>query len=44
LERLATAIYIPPQVHLELLAKTGPETALIAAALKGTIQVKAVVT
>ena len=40
LGRLATEVYIPPQVRLELLARTGPETALIAAALKETIQVK----
>jgi predicted nucleic acid-binding protein len=41
LGRLATEVYIPPQVQLELLAKTGTETALIAAALKATIHVKA---
>ena len=41
LGRLATEVYIPPQVQLELLAKTGSETALIAAALNATIQVKA---
>ena len=40
LGRLGTEVYIPPQVQLELLAKTGTETALIAAALKATIQVK----
>ena len=39
--RLAAEVYIPPQVRLELLAKVGPETALIAAALKGAIKVKA---
>ena len=41
LGRLGTEVYIPPQVQLELLAKTGTETALIAAALKATIHVKA---
>lgn len=41
LGRLAREVYIPPQVRLELLARTGPETALIAAALKAAIQVKA---
>ena len=41
LGRLAREVYIPPQVRLELLARTGPETALIAAALKAPIQVKA---
>jgi hypothetical protein len=41
LGRLAAEVYIPPQVRLELLARTGPETALITAALKETIQVKA---
>ena len=41
LGRLATEVYIPPQVRVELLARTGPETALIAAALKETIRVRA---
>ena len=41
LGRLATEVYIPPQVRLELLARTGPDTELIAAALKDAIQVKA---
>ena len=41
LARLAAEVYIPPQVRLELLARTGPETALIATALKEAIQVKA---
>lgn len=41
LGRLAAEIYIPPQVRIELLARTGPETALLAAALQGAIQVKA---
>jgi predicted nucleic acid-binding protein len=41
LRRLATEVYIPPQVQLELLARTGPETPLIAAALEDTIRVKA---
>ena len=40
LGRLATEVCIPPQVQLEILAKTGPETALIAAALTATIQVR----
>jgi predicted nucleic acid-binding protein len=30
LGRLAAEVYIPPQVQIELLARTGPETALIA--------------
>ena len=41
LSRLAAEVYIPPQVRLELLARTGPETALISAALQEAIQVKA---
>ena len=41
LARLAAEVYIPPQVRIELLAKAGPETVLIAAALKGAIKVKA---
>jgi predicted nucleic acid-binding protein len=41
LGRLAREVYIPPQVRLELFARTGPETALIAAALEAAIQVKA---
>ena len=41
LGRLATEVYIPPQVQLELLARTGPDTPLIAVALRDTIQVKA---
>jgi uncharacterized protein len=41
LGRLATEVYIPPQVRIELFARTGPETALIAVALKEAIQVKA---
>lgn len=41
LGRLASEVYIPPQVRFELLARTGPETALIATALKETIQVRA---
>jgi len=40
LGRLAAEVYIPPQVRIELLARSGPETALIAAALKEAIQVK----
>lgn len=38
LAKLATATYIPPQVHRELLAKIGPETEAINQALTGTIQ------
>jgi predicted nucleic acid-binding protein len=41
LSRLAPAVFVPPQVQIELLAKPGPETLLITAALGKTIQVKA---
>ena len=37
---LGAAVYIPPQVQLELLARSGPETPSIAAALKASLQVK----
>jgi len=40
LRRLAREVYIPPQVEIELLARRAPETGLLAAALKGLIQVK----
>ena len=41
LSRLATSIYIPPQVQAELLAKSGPESPLLASSLKEVIQVQA---
>ena len=40
LRRLASAVYIPPQVHRELLAKSGPEAAAIDNALHEFIQIK----
>jgi uncharacterized protein len=40
LARLAQSVYIPPQVRVELLARSGPETAALAAALRDHIQVK----
>lgn len=40
LRHLAAAVYIPPQVHRELLAKSGSEAAAIDKALKEFIQIK----
>jgi predicted nucleic acid-binding protein len=37
---LASSVYVPPQVHRELLAKSGPEAAVIDKALNDFIQVK----
>lgn len=40
LRQLAAAVYIPPQVHRELLGKSGPEAAAIDQALKEFIQIQ----
>ena len=40
LNRLAAAVYIPPRVQAELLAKTGPEGPLLAVALRDAIKVQ----
>ena len=37
LNHLARAVYIPPQVNLELFGRTGPETPLITAAIGSTL-------
>ena len=40
LRQLAAAVYIPPQVHRELLAKSGPEATAIDEALNEFIRIK----
>ena len=40
LRQLGESIFIPPQVHRELLAKSGPEVVAIDQALKEFIQVR----